>query len=289
MKRILVVESGATKSEWRLLQDGALAFSARSIGFNPNVMREETIENELRRVQREELQGMPAPEQLYFYGAGINGKSQFAIMERLLAAAWPKIDLHIEHDLTAAARSTQREAGIVCILGTGSNSCLHRDYAVLRQEGGLGYLFGDEGSGMDLGRALVAALLRQDLPKEVQRFIEQQEGLPVYDLKIAILQHPHPNVRMARLAQHLDELMVYPEVRALIHARFLAFFDTTVCRYPDYQSLPVDVVGSIGWYFQDALRQAAVERDIMLGKFRKDPIDDLLAFHLRMAAESRTI
>ena len=278
MTTALIAESGATKTEWRLLVDGKLTLSVRGTGFNPNVMTPDHIDQEMGKVYREHFRNLE-PQSLFFYGAGIGGASQEAIMRRVLSSYWPETDIRVKNDLTAAARSTMRPEGIVCIIGTGSNSCHHRDHEVVARRGGHGYLFGDEGSGMDLGRHLVMGLLQEAFPPVIQRFVESQEGLSVYELKLAILRDTQPNVRMARLAKHLGELLHHESIREMILGRFSAFLETTVCMYPGFNALHVDVMGSIGWHFQDLFREAAEERSVQVGRFLKDPINDLVTFH----------
>ncbi len=277
---ILIAESGATKTEWRFLSNRQLSHAVRTTGFNPNVMSIATIESEMMAVRQGELASLH-PDQIVFYGAGIGGDSQRSVMRGILTACWPSADIFVEHDLTAAARSTLRKSGIVCILGTGSNSCLYHDHEVVDHRGGHGYLFGDEGSGMDLGRQLIVRLLREELPDSIRTFVESQEGLSLYELKLAILRDEHPNVRLSRLAKHLDELIHHETIRNMVVERFIAFLDTTVCRYPNFQTYPVDVMGSISFHFQDLFDEAAQQMDVLMGHIIKDPVDQLVNYHLR--------
>lgn len=280
-QRVLLAESGATKTEWRLLSPEGILTQIRTTGYNPNVMTEEAIRLDLAEARSGALAGVEV-EKLVFYGAGIGGDSQESLMRRVLQGCWPQSELEVYHDLAASARSTPRSTGIACILGTGSNSCLYQDHDVKLRRGGHGYLFGDEGSGMDLGRHLIMGLLQKRFSDSVRNFVESQEGLSVYELKLAILKDPTPNVRMARLARHLDELVHLEEIQSMILNRFLAFLDATVCLYADFQAYPVDVMGSIGWYFQELFAEAARLRKLNMGTFVANPIDHLVQFHLRM-------
>lgn len=284
-KEVLIAESGATKTEWRLLRGEELIAQACTTGFNPNVMSQDSIWNELAASAQTELKGLNI-QHLVFYGAGIGGESQEKIMRQALSGVWPNAVIEVYHDLTAAARSTLRPTGIVCILGTGSNCCLYENHKVIARKGGHGYLFGDEGSGMDLGRHLIIGLLQEQFPKSVKRFVESQEGLSIYELKLAILKDPKPNVRMARLAKHLDELLHHDQIKGMIVQRFLAFLDASVCQFDDYQSFDVDVMGSIGWHFQDQFREAAEIRTVRMGKFISNPIDHLVTYHQGLLVNS---
>ncbi len=42
-KEVLIAESGATKTEWRLLRGEELIAQACTTGFNPNVMSQDSI------------------------------------------------------------------------------------------------------------------------------------------------------------------------------------------------------------------------------------------------------
>lgn len=276
---MLLAESGSTKTEWRLFQGEQLQDTFRTSGFNPNVQDEAHIQAQIAALKAAHFQERQV-EAVFFYGAGIGGDSQKRIMQELIQDAFPRADVHIYHDILAAARSTGRQAGIVCILGTGSNSCSYADGEILQNLGGHGYLFGDEGSGADLGRALVRGILLDEFPIEAKRIIEQHESKSIYEMKISVHHAEKPNVRMAELAKLIDPVLHLAEVREMVKQRFLLFLDTTVCRYPDYQNRAVDFVGSVGFYFRDILREACQERGFEAGQIIKDPIQNLIRFHL---------
>ncbi|MDX2247258.1 MAG: hypothetical protein SF052_10800 [Bacteroidia bacterium] len=276
---MLIAESGSTKTEWRLCREGKVVNAFRSRGFNPNVMPAETILKELAVLQKTHLSAA-TPGKIFFYGAGTRGEAQNRIMADIFRNLFPLAEIIIGYDLLAAARSTGRPEGIACILGTGSSACRHKNYEIEEIRGGLGYLFGDEGSGADLGRNLVKAILQKDFPPEVAAFVEEKEGMGIHDLKMAITRHPKPNVRMAVLAPYLQEFLAIPEVFAQVSERFGLFLDTTVRRIPDYFDLPVDIIGSIGYYFSKPFAEACILRNITPGKFIKDPIDPLVDYHL---------
>ena len=115
---ILIADGGATKCDWVLLdQNKNEILKANTIGFNPNVIKHELILEELLK----------------------NGDL-----------------LPIEEDLTAAAYSAyQGTPAIVCILGTGSNSCYFDGKIIHRELPSLGHLLSDEGSGANLGKNLL--------------------------------------------------------------------------------------------------------------------------------------
>ena len=144
----------------------------------------------------------------------------------------------------------------------------------------MGYLFGDEGSGADLGKHLIKGLLQGDFSSKTLDFIEESEGKKLHQISMEIIRAPKPNVKMASLAIYLPKLLKYDGIEEMIINRFSAFLDTTVCRIHRYQSLPLDIIGSIGYHFSRQFREAARRKDIFPSSFIKDPVDNLVQFHL---------
>ncbi len=277
---MLIAESGATKTEWRLIEGEELTLAFRTSGFNPNVMTEEAIRREMGDIFKKNLAERRL-DRLYFYGAGLRLESQRKVIERILNSIHPELIVEVAHDLVAAARSTGFDEGIVGILGTGSNTCYYKYGKILEQKGGHGFIFGDEGSGADLGKHLIKGLLEDRFPPLVRDFIVSQEGVEVEELKLAIYRSEKPNVRMARLSKHLDEIYLHDSVREMILERFHEFLSRTICHYPFYQTLPISFVGSIAFYFREILETACRERGISDPDIRHDPIDRLVDYHLR--------
>jgi len=278
---MLVAESGSTKTEWRLIQDGKVIEEFRSMGINPNVLEPEAIEDIFRTTFGSHLANLDVGE-VYFYGAGIGSASQKGIIRGILQKILPKITIYVEHDILAAARSTLRDEGIICILGTGSNSAYHKDHQLISTLGGHGYIFGDEGSGMDLGKHLIKGLLQHDFPEKVKTHVEESYGKTAYDIKIRVMQYSKTNVSMAELAKLAGDTSDIKELQDMVRSRFEAFLQTTVTRYPNYQNLHADFVGSVAFFFKKQLQEACDRCDVRLGQVVKDPVDKLVEWHLSL-------
>jgi N-acetylglucosamine kinase-like BadF-type ATPase len=278
---MLVAESGSTKTEWRLIKDGKVQQEFRSPGINPNVLETEAIEEIFRVAFGSHLANLDVGE-VYFYGAGIGSSSQKGIIRGILQKILPGVTIYVEHDILAAARSTLRDEGIICILGTGSNSAYHKNHELQGALGGHGYIFGDEGSGMDLGRHLIKGILQDDFPDEVKNHVEGERDKSTYDLKIRVMHSSKPNVRMAELAKLVGDLVHVPEIDKMVTDRFTAFLDTTVCRYPNFENLHADFVGSIAFFFKDQLAKACAKRNVKLGQIVKDPVNKLVEWHIQL-------
>jgi len=152
---ILIADSGSTKADWRIITESGEVQSQSTSGFNPFFQNSETIEQTLRREFNGELQ-KEAAQHVFYYGAGCSDAYRCSIVEVAMQKLFPNASIQIDHDLLASARALcGTEAGIACILGTGSNSCLYDGKSVIDNVTNMGSFVGDEGSGMALGKALL--------------------------------------------------------------------------------------------------------------------------------------
>ncbi|MEM7659387.1 MAG: hypothetical protein AAF399_24930, partial [Bacteroidota bacterium] len=148
------------------------------------------------------------------------------------------------------------------------------------QAGGDGYLFGDEGSGADLGKHLIQAFLRNALPPELREEMEDLQGQGLHAIKMKAYRASRPSAYLAQFARYAGRFQQHPAVRDLILARFRLFFQLTVQSFPQAAKLPVDLVGSIGYHFYPLLSEAAQSVGIQLGNRWQSPLDGLLKYHL---------
>ena len=276
---ICVADSGATKTEWRLLMDSQLIASEFTTGFNPNAMGKDVLEGIVQVLCEKETAWSQADE-IYFYGSGLRFEEDQKRVGGSLQVLAPNADVTVLDDLTGAVRSTLRHEGIVAILGTGSNACFHQNFELKQTLGGHGYLLGDEGSGMDLGKYLLKSLLQDELPAIVRERVESGEKKDVLELRKSIYSHKHPNQKLASLAKYLPDMMDLTEIQSLVNRRFLAFLETTICRIEGNENLPVDFVGGISHYFEIPLKKACDQKGLRFGRIIRNPIEQLVEFHL---------
>lgn len=284
MKRILIAESGASKTAWRCCQDGQLIRAWDSPGLNPNTLSEPELRARLAAALPP-LTEADRPSALYFYGAGLQQATRRELMTRLLRHLLPAgTHLEVQHDLLAAVRATGWSQGMVAILGTGSNACRFEGARIVAQRGGLGYLLGDEGSGTDLSRAWLRAILTESLPPLViQRSLAALQRPPAVLLR-EVYQTERPAAFLANLMPHLTPLLDERPLRDLVRQRFLAFLDQTVCQFDGHTTLPLAVVGSVGFHLQAVLLEACKQRQLEVPLILAAPIDGLVHHHLRQQA-----
>ncbi|MDX2286975.1 MAG: hypothetical protein NW241_22615 [Bacteroidia bacterium] len=273
---LLIGESGSTKCEWRWCAPGAEAQPFRSAGLNPNILPEAAIDAAIRGLAAQ-LPGLPG--QIRFYGSGISGPPQAEVLIRALAGAFPGAEARVHTDLLAAARATLRSEGLVLILGTGSNACRHAGGEVTVRRGGHGYLFGDEGSGADLGKAWLSALLYGELPADLADATEAFTGMPLLVFRGAVYRDARPNVRLASLAPLICGQLARAEVRALVQARMRLLVQRCVLPLAAGPGEPADIVGSVGHYFRGAVSEALEAAGVRAGQSIPVPADALVQYH----------
>jgi hypothetical protein len=94
-----------------------------------------------------------------------------------------------------------------------------------------------------------------------------------------VYKKPMPSKYLASIVKFLIEYSNDSYIKNLITNCFLDFFDAQVSKYTNAKSLPVNSVGSIGYYYKELLANAAKEKGFTIGNVIKSPIDGLIKYH----------
>lgn len=277
---ILLADSGSTKTDWLLTTENQQPVTRiQTQGINPFMQTDTEIAASLHTAHQQ-LAAWNAPKQIYFYGAGCRDE-QCQRMREHLQQEWQETNLiEVGSDLLGAAKAlfgrgkeaTQPCDGIACILGTGSNSGLFLDGAIVHNVSPLGYILGDEGSGAVLGRRLLSDLLKHQLPQNLEEDFRVQYGLTPHDILQRVYREPFANRFLASFAPFLHRHRKEPSIRLLLIDEFTRFFLRNVTQYnrPD---LDVSFVGSIAFYFKEELTLAAYQTGFHIGLIRRCPLE----------------
>lgn len=275
---ILLADSGSTKTSWALLKEDQACSRYYTSGINPFFQSEDEIENHLRTDLLPRL-GVKIFSEIHFYGAGCTTDIQKQLVRNAFTRVFEFDMIEVESDMLEAARALcGDEPGIACILGTGSNSCYYDGKAIAKSVSPLGYLIGDEGGGVSLGRRLVADCLKNQLNETLKKKFFKRFGLTEAQIMDTIYHKPFPNRFLASFSIFLKENLAEPEVYSIVYDGFSEFFKRNVFQY-DYQNLTVHVTGSIGFHFAEVLRKVASDLSVKLGKIFQDPMDGLILYY----------
>ena len=278
----LIADCGSTKIDWcALTADGTVAARFTSPGINAVMLTGEEIR---ARLAAEAAPQLPEGQidEVYFYGAGCISPEVCGAVEQALRTAMAPAATRIEvaTDLLAAARALcGHRAGIACIMGTGSNSCLYDGKEIRQNVSPLGYILGDEGSGAVLGRLLLGDVLKNQLPRELADEFLSEYGLDRLSVIRRVYREPAANRFLASVVPFLSAHIDHPHIHRLVLGSFRAFFRRNVCQYPGYDRMEVHFIGSIARYFAPVLRQAAAQCSCTVGTIMQSPMEGLLKFH----------
>tara|TARA_A100000171_G_C2133173_1_gene148079 strand:+ start:694 stop:1530 length:837 start_codon:yes stop_codon:yes gene_type:complete len=277
MNKILIADSGFTKTDWRLIgADGSIE-QARTMGINPYYQTKEEI---LLVIQDLHSKLPDRVDEIYFYGTGCSSGTNRDKIAKLLQRYYKDAKIDVNHDLLAAARSLcGDEKGIACIIGTGTNSCLYDGNKIVSNVPSLGWAIADEGGGTYLGKTLVTDYYRKDMPEHLRVIFKDRFGLNKDAFLTAIYQEPMPGRFLASFAKFINEHISDPYMYKLVYDAFTVFITKNVSKYEGFKEVPVHFTGSVAYYFNNILRKVAVDQGIYIKHITEHPIAGLTLFH----------
>ena len=274
---ILIADSGSTKTDWCVAEKGEKVKRVITKGINPYFQSEDEIVTNISGELLPHVSSFPI-DSVFFYGAGCTPEKK-DIVKGCLATCFDTPAIEVNSDLLAAAHGVcGRNAGIVCILGTGSNSCFYDGADIVKNVSPLGFILGDEGSGAVLGKLLVGDILKDQLPVSIKEKFLQQFNLTTGEIINNVYRKPFPNRFLANLSPFLLQNIEIPEIRNIVKGSFCDFFKRNVMQY-DYQHYNVHFVGSIAFFYKEILEEAAKEFGIRSGNIVRQPMDGLIDYH----------
>ncbi|WP_336691330.1 MULTISPECIES: ATPase [unclassified Chryseobacterium] len=279
---VAIVDSGSTKSDWVILDDFKKVFlKTETIGFNPNFINKELIVPEIEK--NTSLSTVKnSVTKIYFYGSGCGVQQNCDIIIEELGKVFIGAEIIVKEDLTAAAYAAYRgKPAIVCILGTGSNSCYFNGETIKIQLPSLGFLVGDEGSGSAIGKQLVRRFFMQKLPADLSSEFEETYKLTVEEALKNMYHTSRPNAYLADFNKFVVERKDHPYLQKMVHDEMLSFFDYQVLPYMESRDVEINFIGSIAYYYEDILCSAAAELNLTVGQIVQKPIESLVGYHIQ--------
>ena len=284
-KRILIADSGSTKTAWLLMEEGLTDVTFRTRGINPVMQSEAEITATLMSELLPQLAAATMDKskatdigEIHFYGAGCTPARRH-VVEGALRSCFSEARLSIESDLLGAARALcGANEGIACILGTGSNSCYYNGEQIVQNTPSLGYILGDEGGGAMLGRRFLGDLLKGLLPESVKMNFFEEYKLQMDAIIDRVYRQPMPNRFLASLAPFLVANRNVTEIHDLLVDSFRSFFARNIRNY-GRPELPVHFVGSIAYHFGVELVEAAREEGFWVGRIESAPLQGIADYH----------
>ena len=288
----LIIDAGSTKMEWILMEGNVVKSRFMTEGFNPNYSDRQCLENIINLVEtrliaspnndcpvsrRDESTSLQA---MHYYGTGCGNPQNCQMIKEVFQNHFPNAEIHVTHDLMAACHAVLgHEKGIACILGTGSNACVYDGEKLVDKAVSLGYLVGDEGSGMHIGKEVLRAYFYGFMPEDLRRQFEAKYHLELKDFIQHLYHEAQPSKYLASFAEFAGEYKAHPYVQGLVKGCFKAFVEAFILRFDECRSLKVGFVGSVAYYFNDALEETLADCGLTLGKVLKAPAEGLVRYY----------
>ncbi len=276
---ILIAESSSTKTEWCITSrhNNEILEHFITDGINPFFQTRKEISHIIRLQLPPQFFKIKC-NTIHFYCAGCTNEEKKGIVKASLEAQFRTPSI-IESDLLGAARSLfQREAGIACILGTGSNSCFYDGDKIVKNVKALGYILGDEGSGAAMGKSFLADCLKGLAPKELVEPFYNKYKIDEAEILDFVYTKESPNKMLSVLSFFLAEHLEHEYVVKLINDNFKLFFERNLLQY-DIHNYPIRFVGSVAHIYSDTLLKTANELNINIDQIRETSLKGLIEFH----------
>ena len=283
--------------EWILLDGKEVKSRFQTEGFNPNYAEKQCLENiinlvetrfiaspndELLFLRRDKSASLQA---IHYYGTGCGSEQNCQIVKEIFQNHFPNAEIHVTHDLMAVCHAVLgHEKGIACILGTGSNSCLYDGENIVDKAVSLGYLVGDEGSGMHIGREVVQAYFYGFMPEDLRQEFHSTYHLELKDFIQKLYHDEQPSKYLASFAKFAGENQSHPYIKGLVKGCFKAFIEAFILRYKDGKSLKISFIGSVAFHFQDLLKESLMEYGLSLGEIMQTPAEGLIRYYQSLPA-----
>ena len=276
MNRVLVGDIGSTSGDWALLStQGSQYFS--SSGFNPTAHQPSQFEGLAKTLLEQDCKDVI---KIYYYGAGVNSQESRDVVNGLFEKVLPGAEVVVASDILGAARAVcQDSAGVVAILGTGSNACSYDGEQINASAVNLGYLLADEGGGYDIGKRLLRSYLYDQMPVH----LAEKFKLMLPGGSAALVQHLYgheaPNRFIASHAKFAIENRTDMYVKTIVRSAFQSFIHAHLIKYESLHK--IHFVGSIASYFCGELGEVLAEARLALGEVIQKPIEGLANYHQR--------
>ena len=274
----LIADSGATKTEWRLVGK-TKPKSFFTSGISPYYMTQTQIEALLLKELPKSVFQKKIDE-VFYYGTGCKTKAKAAVVRKALANLFSKSKIQVTHDLMGATIALcGKSSGIACILGTGSNSCFFNGKKIVFNSPGLGYVLGDEGSGAYLGKKVVQHFLYSTFDDFLYDSFLKEFKTDKEEILHRVYKEAFPNRYLAGFAKFLSLHRGHYMVENIIEDGLRSFFDQHLQVYPQRLKYPVHFVGGVAYHFRDKIAELCIDYGLSLGKVLKQPMAGMVTYH----------
>ena len=164
-------------------------------------------------------------KEIHFYGAGCGTPKPIKILKDILESIFVNAKVFISEDMLAAVyAASKKDPAIVCILGTGSNSCYYDGNNMEMLVPSLGYILMDEASGNYFGKKLIIDYYYGKMPSKIAEKFNDEFNLDADHIKKNLYREMNPNMYLASFAKFMFDFKDEKYIKKIIKKGFQEFF-----------------------------------------------------------------
>ena len=164
-------------------------------------------------------------------------------------------------------------------MGTGSNSAYYDGNEIVKSIPAGGFIIGDEGSGAVLGKTLIADYIKNQMPENILAEFKKFYNGTYLDVVNHVYKQPFPNRWLANFTKFMYEKREDDYIHNMIVNSFTLFFNRNIKQFDSWKDMEVGFVGSIAYYFEKELKEAAQKCEITISEIYQNPIEGLIEYH----------
>ncbi|MDA3928282.1 MAG: ATPase [Prolixibacteraceae bacterium] len=275
---ILIAESGSSKTQWCIVDSDRVQDLVQTPGINPFNLKG----NEIEGIISQAAIGVDIYklDKIYFFGAGCSSSKNKEKVHSALFNIFKCDKIEVDTDLKAACLALAGDkAGIICLMGTGSNSCFWDGSKISSNIPSLGYILGDEGGGVSIGKQLSADYLKLQMPPHLRTKFSTKYDISTEFVLERVYQMQMPNRYLAGFTPFAEENIDDEYCRLIVYNQFKLFIERNILHYSNPENLPLYFCGSIAFSYKEILNEICNNYNLRIDKIVKEPINDLAFYY----------
>jgi len=277
---ILIADGGSTKVDWFAIDnDKKDLFKTRTEGLNPAIVKTEVLKQRL--LENKDLAPVIGEvTKVFFYGAGCGTPKAIKALEEVFVDVFSNADIVVAEDMLGAVyAASEAKPAIVCILGTGSNSCYFDGKDIFNCTTSLGWAIMDEASGNYFGRKLIRDYYYNIMPEEIKVEFAKVHNMNEDFIKSEIYKGDAPNTYLASHAAFMFQFKEHDYIVNLITEGVEEFFKYRILPYNKTAETPLYFIGSLAFYFSHIVEKVAQKFNLNFAESIQRPIDNMISYH----------
>ncbi|RZL12987.1 MAG: hypothetical protein EOO89_18460, partial [Pedobacter sp.] len=223
---IAIVYSGSKNAFWKIISAGKIVAECTTPGMNPFFNDQKEILHFLNKFSVL-INNAESIRKIYVFAAGASSAERRNELAETLGLFFKYSKISVKDDLYGAAISAcYNNSGIVGILGSGANCAYFDGKNPEKNNFGLGFILGDEGSSTYLGKILIKSFIQEKLPKDLHKEFETRYNLDRPQILERMYKKPMVQHFLSSFFDFFLENRNHKYVLGLIDMAFETYFKT---------------------------------------------------------------